>query len=672
MHVRARLPRAVPIWAPPLALALLIALHPHGTRGAGPAKPAAGDSPPNVDRLARAFGASPTMWRPHLSPDGERVVFLRQHRGDDVPVAMSLDFASGESKLLLASLDEEFDLLDCGWANESRILCAYLGAMFVPYNDAFYSTTRVVGVDADGSDMKALMQGRLRSSFAQYEHQILNWLPDEPEQVLILTEENFETGVGKLNVRSGRVSRVVRPKPRIDAYVADTQGRPRLRSFVYRGKSEWFHRSPDGRRWRSIWEGPWSSKVGFHPVGFGEDPSSLFALRRDEDRLKLFSEDIVEGGRPELVFEHDMVDVVGVEKLGPTGRVVGARFITDRIRSHYFDPSIRALEKTIRKSLPGKSVQIVDESRDRDVYLIFADGDADPGTWYRLDLAAGRMTRIAASRPVLRDVELSASTPFHRTGTDGKTMLGYVTRPSTGSPGPRPLVVMPQGLPWGEGAWAFDWLGQFLAARGFAVYQPSFRGTAGFGVLWMGESGFQGWREIVSDIDAGVDALIAEGVADPDRICAVGRRFGGYVALLTALEHPERYDCVVSIAGVTDLRLLLNRYRAGLTSRYVEEVFSLDPAVLDDGSPARRARDFRAAVLAIQPEEDVFVRKEQGRALRDAMRTSGKTIDYVEYAGEWHSMRKEANRIDMLTRVGAFLEKHLDDASREPGPVDAD
>jgi dipeptidyl aminopeptidase/acylaminoacyl peptidase len=350
---------------------------------------------------------------------------------------------------------------------------------------------------------------------------------------------------------------------------------------------------------------------------------------------------------------------------------VAAKWVTDRPHVTYFDPSLERVHAAVSKALAGKAIVIADESWDRNVYLVFAYSDVDPGAWYRLDLKARQLDLIESYRPALRGMELSAMDSISHEAADGARVPGYVTRPIGAPEGPAPTIVMPHGGPESRDVWGFDWLAQYLAASGYVVLQTNFRGSFGYGDDWLGDGGFQSWRRVVSDIDAGLQHLIDEGITDPKRVCAMGWSFGGYASLMSVIEHPERYRCVVDIAGVADPGMLIDQYDDFLNEDFVEAFISRSDDVLYAGSAIKRAKEIAVPVLIFHGDEDLNVDVDQGRKLAKALRKADKPVDYVEYEDDEHGLWRHASRIDMLKRIGRFLDANLDGPSRAEGAAEA-
>ena len=282
---------------------------------------------------------------------------------------------------------------------------------------------------------------------------------------------------------------------------------------------------------------------------------------------------------------------------------------------------------------------------------------------------SGRQTQIASTYPALDGSKLAPRLPYTYKARDGVDIPGYLTRP-LGVDGPAPLVVLPHRGPVDRDVDGFDWLAHFLASRGYAVLQPNFRGSGGYGRAWE-EAGYGGWGVGVMqhDLTDGVAAVVAAGIADPQRVCIVGASYGGYAALAGAAFTPELYRCAVAIDGVADLRDMHTLYTGRRDGRsaavtYWERSMGIEDTrsareKLDAASPAQHAERVQAAVLLIHGRDDSVVPIGQSKTMERALRAAGKTVQLVELEGEDHWLSDADTRLETLEALDTFLAQHL-------------
>ncbi len=275
----------------------------------------------------------------------------------------------------------------------------------------------------------------------------------------------------------------------------------------------------------------------------------------------------------------------------------------------------------------------------------------DPGTYYRYDVTANEVERIGATYPSLANRELAPMTPVRYAADDGVEIPAYLTLPP-GHSGRVPAVILPHGGPSSRDYWSYDYLAQYLAAHGYAVLQSNYRGSGGYGAAWEGDGGFRDWGRAIADIAAGTQYLIDEGIADPTKICTVGWSYGGYAALMTAIEQPGQYRCIVSIAGVTDLRALGRTWRASAFIGTEDEPGGL-------GSPIERVDEIQVPVLLLHGRRDSNAPFEQSASMARSLERAKKIVEFTAYDSAEHNMLPERYRIDLLARIGDFLDEYL-------------
>ncbi len=611
------------------------------------------------DELAVAFGHLPEMWGARLSPDGSHVSYLSMAEKIDVPIAsvISLD---GTTVPILASKQGAFDIYWCDWASNERLLCGFYG---VDTNGRQkWVATRLVSVDRDGKNFKVLLQDRLARTtyFSQFQDRVVDWLPDEPEHVLVQMPDEKGSGVGKLNIYTGSVKVEKRSRQGIRRWLSDGRGNIRARLYMSTDKIRWDYRMPSESKWHLLYEREMTElKDYLSPIGFGSGPKDLLAFKPHNGRRALFERNL-ETQQDRLIYSHDLVDLGSHYAIGKYNRLVAVQYATDYPHYHYFDEDIAKVISQVEPALGGLTPAVIDESWDKTVYLLHADSDTDAGRYFRFDAQARKLQSFWPKHSRLANRSLSPMRPTSFPVADGVEIPAYLTLPKDqGVNEKMPTVILPHGGPASRDHWGFDWLVQFFAAQGYAVLQVNFRGSGGYGEAWEGDGGFRAWRQTISDITDGTNWLLAEGVADPDRLCIVGWSYGGYAALLSVLENPELYKCVVSIAGVTDPKILLNDYRGFLIRKAANEFVSYSAEVIEAGSPLNRAKEFSAPVLLFHGDDDVNVSVKHSKKLNKALRKANKSTELILYDDAEHGLWRNQHRVDMLSRIGNFLAEHI-------------
>ena len=231
---------------------------------------------------------------------------------------------------------------------------------------------------------------------------------------------------------------------------------------------------------------------------------------------------------------------------------------------------------------------------------------------------------------------------------------GYLTLPPGRSDAKGlPAIVMPHGGPSSRDEWGFDWLAQYFAQEGFAVVQPNYRGSSGYGDQWYQNNGFQSWKVAIGDVSDAGRWILAQG-ADPAKLSIVGWSYGGYAALQSGVVAPDLFRAIVAIAPVTDLSRLKTESARYTSGAIVRDFIGSGPHIRE-GSPAQNAGRIVAPVLMFHGTLDQNVDIDQSRIMRGALASAGKKVELVEYPGLAHGLSDSDTRTAMLAQITRFL-----------------
>src|SRR6266480_4288731 len=316
---------------------------------------------------------------------------------------------------------------------------------------------------------------------------------------------------------------------------------------------------------------------------------------------------------------------------------------------------LQQLLASFQKALPNQSLRMVDASSDENRMLLFAGSDADPGVYYIFDRKTHQLQTFLVVRAALEGVKLATMKSIRYPSVDGVMVPGYLTLPP-GAESARglPAIVMPHGGPSARDEWGFDWLSQFFASRGFAVLQPNFRGSSGYGDAWFRDQGFKAWQVAIGDVLSAGRWLVSQGMADPAKLGIVGWSYGGYAALQSAVVDPSVFKAVVAIAPVTDLAALKEQYRHW-SDFELESAFIGQGAHIHEGSPAEHADKIKVPVLLFHGGFDRNVHIEQSKRMCERLRAAGGKCELVTWDDLDHSLDDSSARTQMLRRSDEFL-----------------
>jgi dipeptidyl aminopeptidase/acylaminoacyl peptidase len=626
---------------------------------------------------AAAFGARQGVTSMSLSPDGKTVAYVTATPGAGSMV-MTVDLAAGTKARPATAANGKPDRIEsCRWVSNERLVCTVYG--IVPSRVEFLLPfTRVVALDRSGGNMKLLSNkdNEYSHGIVLYGGGILDWLPDQDGMVLMgrvylandhlgsrtgSTREGY--GVDLLDTRTLSGKTVEEPFRNNVGFISDGRGTIRIVGRKMKPNADgldsgivsYEYRKQGSRDWLALSESNEVQGTGFEPLAVDHDLNLAYGRKKKDGRWAIYSV-ALDGSKTEnLIYSRPDVDVTRLFSIGRRDRVVGVSYEIDTAHTVYFDPDIKKLMSALSRALPNQTVSLIDASVDEQVLLLFAGSDDDPGVFYVLDRASMKLRTILVARDELEGVKLAKVRPVSYPAADGTLIPGYLTLP----PGKEnskglPAIVLPHGGPSARDHWGFDWLSQYFASRGFAVLQPNFRGSAGYGEAWLRDNGFKSWRVAIGDVlDAG-HWLIAQGIADPAKLSVVGWSYGGYAALQSAVTEPGLFNAVIAIAPVTDLESTKEEHRHYSDYDLLIQMIGDGPHVRE-GSPARNADKIKVPVLLFHAALDVNVGIRQSRMMAEHLTKAGMKNELVTWDDLDHQLDDSNARAQMLRKADQFL-----------------
>lgn len=632
------------------------------------------------DDLASKFGAIDYVRHASLSPDGQHLAFITPNNPGAAVAVIDFDKVGANPRILTAITNPKERLLGCLWPTNTRLLCRV--AVSQPTVNGIVGFTRMFALNTDGSgaQMISAPTSRRAMGLMQDGGRLLDWnVPENPGAVLMtrqyVPEDPSSTllakdlkGLGVEAVDTLTLKRVKVEHPRVDAYsyLSDGQGHVRimgLKNENSRGytdsKLEYRYRRKDSKAWEVLGtlDTLATKGTGFEPVAVDPKSDRVFGFEEKNGFRTLYAIALDGSMKREMILGRDDVDIDELITIGRSARVVGASYATEKRSAQYFDPELVKLAAGLGKALPGSpSISFADASQDEARLLVIASGDTNPGMVYLLEKAGNRLSEVMPVRPELEGLTLSPMKPVTYQAADGTAIPAYLTLPAGGPAKGLPTIVMPHGGPSARDEWGFDWLVQFFAARGYAVLQPNYRGSSGYGADWYAHNGFQSWKTAVGDVNDAGRWLVKQGIAAPGRMAIMGWSYGGYAALQSQVLDPNLYKAVVAVAPVTDLGELKREAEFFSNFENVSQFVGSGPHVAD-GSPARHAEAFRAPVLLFHGDLDANVGVGESRLMKGRLASAGKNVTYVEFPGLDHSLDDATARTRLLRESDAFFRK---------------
>ena len=394
-------------------------------------------------------------------------------------------------------------------------------------------------------------------------------------------------------------------------------------------------------------------------VALGGDGASVIYSRRGDDGEKHWYQQPFAGGPAAEIFADVQIKRIFTDP--GSGRMIG--YEPDAGNGDglpvLIDTALQTKLRKVYKAFPGKQVEVEDFTADIGHVLVHTNGNADPGMWFSVDLAARKADPIGDDRPLIPNTLVGPISMVEYKAADGTALRGVLTLPPGRDPHNLPVVMLPHGGPHAYDEVSFDWWAQALASRGYAVFQPNFRGSTDRDVAFMNLGNGEWGRKMQTDISDGLAELAKQGVVDPKRACIVGASYGGYAALAGVTLQKGFYRCAVAVAGVSDLSEM---YETDITESGDDRMTKRNLQVmlgnqekLKEVSPRRFAAQADAPVLLIHGKDDTVVPFRQSDRMLAALQGAKKPVEMVVLLKEDHWLSRAETRKQMLEACVRFV-----------------
>lgn len=626
-------------------------------------------APPPVDdffKLPRYFGVQ-------LSPDGTNMAALVPINGRRNLAVVNL----ATKKVTPISGFEDRDVVWARWLSDKRLI-ARTGSLETTLDEARGGALYAADVDggapkllSEGSDER--MSGGIRAIVRPL--QFVRRLPGESDDFIaqewvVDSVRARPSSLFRVDSRTGRRTDIGFGKPDAgenESWIVDNRGVARVLVATSDGHVRIFARGAKDDGWKKLDDFKETAEDGWIPLAVADDDRHLVvSMRKGRDTAAIALYDPVTRTFGDVLAAHPRVDLSDLV-FDRDGHLLGVQYEADRGGAAWFDETLARVQKSVDGALPD-TVNRLSWSDDKRRFLVTAYSDVQPGSFYLLDLKSGRLEWLADSRPWIKSAQMAPMQAVHYKARDGLEIPAYLTLPRGSTGKNMPLVLMVHGGPWVDGnEWRFDPEAQFLASRGFVVLQPNFRGTTHYGWKHFRSSFGQWGLAMQDDLADGVKWAVAQGIADPRRVCVYGASYGGYATMMALAKNPELFRCGVNYVGVTDIPLFLTMtwsdYANSEWLKYgaVEMVGDADKdgERLRATSPVNLAARIKAPVFMAYGAADRRVPIEHGTRMKAALDKAGVKYQWMVGEGEGHGFRDPTNRDAFYQAMEKFLAENL-------------
>ncbi|KQY31135.1 peptidase S9 [Caulobacter sp. Root487D2Y] len=628
-------------------------------------------SPVQAAAPLEAYGRLPSMESVSISPDGTMIAFIvTADTGNDRYIVVQ---PLGGEPIQTASIGFR-KVRYIKWAGNDHVIIVTTTTDVVP--GVFYAGEMRQGASLNvrNGKMTRLPERSAESIvnvlMGQVQPGMIGGKPSVLTALFVADGKSIHTANDRLDLYSidldsGIARRQQMGDTSTRGYLARNDGTPLAKVSLRQREtvSQWTLSLRKGSAWQDVYQ--------FNgPV----DTPDLFGITRDGTKLVVDSYDEEEGWRLTYldIATGKLGDHIGsggsVEVLTDNDAVVlGYQSQDSFVEYDFTEPALKAAWPMVKSVFKGKQVTLSSWTPDFGKLVVYVDAGSESGAFYLVDLTAKKVNPLGRAYPKLAAADVGEVRAVKYKAADGLEISGYLTLPPGKSNAKGlPLIVLPHGGPQVRDGAGFDWWSQSLASRGYAVLQPNYRGSAGFGQAFVGAAYGEWGRKMQTDLSDGVSYLAAQGTIDPKRVCIVGASYGGYAALAGVTLQKDVYRCAVSVAGISDVSDFLQwRVNQGgsksLTVRYWTRFLDIeaynDPK-LATISPAKLAAKASAPILLIHGQDDTTVPYSQSTGMTKALQAAGKPVEFVALRGEDHFLSSADTRLEMLTSAVTFLEKN--------------
>ncbi len=610
-----------------------------------------------------------------ISPDGKYLAALAPVAGRQNLIVIDI---AKRDPIVITSLPNK-DVVTVSWINSRRLLFR-TGTIGERVFDSRGGA--ILAVDRDASQLRVVSEGDdterntggIRVTFRFLEP--VRFLPGDTDDIIVqeyVAAQDRTVTPGtlyRMDTRSGRKTTLSDGKPESansESWVVDRNGVARALTTVVENTVRIWYRAGVDSAWRKLDEFDPLASGNWRPVAMADDGKRLIvSTHRDgRDKAALALYDPATKTFVETMASHPQVDLE--QLLSDKEGVRGVAYDADRGGAAWFDADIASVQAMVDKTFPDH-VNSLSWSLDKSKFVIFSYSDVAPGTFYLYDKSARKIEYLADRMPWIDPKKMAHMRAVRYAARDGLEIPAYLTLPR-GSEGKNlPLVMVIHGGPWVHGdGWYFNPEAQFLASRGYAVLQPNYRGTLHYGWKHYSSSFKQWGLTMQDDITDGVKWAVAQGIADPKRVCIYGGSYGGYATMMGLAKDPDLYKCGINYVGVTDLPLMLGATWSDFAySDFIK--FSAkrlmgdpdkDEAQLKATSPDLLADRIKAPVLMAYGGADVRVPIEHGTRMKAALERAGNKPIWIVADGEGHGFRDMKNQVMFYGAMEKFLAENI-------------
>ncbi len=609
-----------------------------------------------AERPIEEFASLPVIENPSLSPNGEKLVAEILIGGKQRLLILP---AGGKGEQTQAGLGD-VKLNWVRWVNDEWLIANVTSMELVESQE--WPITRLVAFKSDGTGANTIAARKA----AQNGGDVL-WIAKDGSTDILLSYQRsifpdkleFYPQVDRVDVSTGKMKMHVGSRLGVFDWFADENGVVRVGFGREKEglRKRLLYRSGEGEAFREVANVDSDTEVHV-PLVFTSEPDTAITFSSNDGFTAVYKLDLTKMQLGEKIFGVNGYDVDNIYADATGKSLAGVSYEDKKFRINWFEKSKRDIQNQLDASLPGQSPQIVSSDRAQKKHIVYAGSASNPGTYYLYSSDTGAATVLAARHQVIKGSSLGPVKTIEYTARDGLKINAVLTLPKDKPAKNLPLIVLPHGGPSARDSESWDWWTQFLADRGYAVIQPNYRGSTGFGNEFYDRGQGEWGLAMQDDVDDARAWAVEQGIADASRICVVGASYGGYVAMRAAERNPELYKCAISYAGVSDLAEMMRKDSLFLYGKVRRKWMNNQAPDFATVSPIKRPDKFGIPILLMHGKKDRRVDVGQSREMAEKLKAAGKNYEYIEQPEADHFFSRSEDRLQFLREMEEFLDKY--------------
>lgn len=621
---------------------------------------AAAQQPPLIDR--ELFFGNPEIASAQISPDGKYIAFLKPYKDTRNIWVKKTEAPFASARLLTNRTDRP--IAGYFWSRDGKYI------LFVQDKggDENYNVYAVNPADSNaaGSDVPAARN----ITDAKGIRAIIQAVPEsDPDVIYVGLNERDKAwhDLYKVKISTGERTLISENRDRYQGMIFDNADKLRLAvRSAPNGDTEILRIDADGKAAKIYSCDAFETCA---PIRFNKDNKRVYMQtnKGNADLIELVLMDAATGAIEKV--ESDplaKVDFGGANFSDVSDEIIATTYEDDRVRVYWKNKNFERDYNYIKKKIGGGEVAFTSGTKDESKFIVSTFSDTDPGTVWLFDRKSKNLSKLYQSREKLDRKALAPMTAVRYKSSDGLEIPAYLTLPKGVAAKNLPVVIFPHGGPWGRDSWGYSTFAQFLANRGYAVLQPNFRASTGFGKKFLNAGNNEWGQKMQDDLTWGVKYLVEQGIADPKRVGIMGGSYGGYATLAGVTFTPDLYAAAVAIVAPSNLETLLQSippYWEAIRTIFYKRMG--DPntpeglAQMKRQSPLYSADKIKTPLMVVQGANDPRVNKREADQIVVALRDRGYPVEYLVAPDEGHGFARPVNNMAMIAAAEKFLAKHL-------------